>query len=75
MKIDKSTKTWMWILGGVVGAATAAYAAKRIQTYLAWREEEEFQANDRKIQRYEDYVHANGGKRRRGRKPRTTTTH
>ena len=75
MKLEKSTKGWMWFLGGVVAVAASAYAAKRIQTYLAWREEEDYQANERKIQQYEDYVHANGGKRRRGRKPRTKTAH
>ena len=65
MKLDKSSKTWMLVLGGIVAVAASAYAAKRIQTYLAWREEEEYQENQEKIEEYEDYVHSNGRKRKK----------
>jgi hypothetical protein len=65
MKLDKSSKTWMLVLGGIVAVAASAYAAKRIQTYLALREEEEYQENQEKIEEYEDYVHSNGRKRKK----------
>lgn len=66
MELDKKdSKAWMWMIGGVVAAAAAAYAVKRIQVYMAWQEEREFQGIEDKIEQYDDYVHSNGHKRKR----------
>ena len=67
MKIVKSSKSLFWVVGGLVAVAASAYAAKRIQVWMAWREEEEIQETERQIEEYEEYVHANGGKRRKSR--------
>lgn len=61
----KDSNTWLWVVGGVVAAAAAAYAVKRVNVWLAWQEERDFQDTDRKIEEYEDYVHSNGHKRKR----------
>lgn len=58
-------KRIFWILGGVAAAAASAYAIRRVMVWLAWREEQEFNETERQIEQYEDYVHANGHKRRR----------
>ncbi|MEA2553245.1 MAG: hypothetical protein QOJ65_1421 [Fimbriimonadaceae bacterium] len=66
MKLEKKdSKTLLWVVGGIVAVAASAYAAKRIHGWMAWQEEREFQDTDRKIEQYDDYVHANGHKRRR----------
>ena len=65
MKVNKNTKTWMLVVGGVLAVAASAYAAQRLRVYLAWREEEDYQENERKIEQYEDYVHSNGGRKRK----------
>ena len=63
----KKSSTVFWIVGGVAAVAASAYAAKRLQTYLAWREEKELEEAKEQIDRYESYVHANGGPKRRSR--------
>jgi hypothetical protein len=65
----KKPSTIVWVVGGVAALAASAYAAKRLQTYLAWREEKDLEETKREIDRYEAYVHANGGKKK---KPRAT---
>ena len=53
--------TIFWVLGGAVAAAASVYAAQRIRVYLAWREERDLEETNREIERYENYVNANGG--------------
>ena len=61
----KNKSTLFWVLGGAAAAAASIYAAKRIQVYLAWREEQELEETNRQIEQYEDYVHSNGGSPRK----------
>ena len=67
MKILKGSKSLFWVVGGLVAVAASAYAAKRLQVWIAWREEDDLQETEREIEEYEQYVHANGGKRRKAR--------
>ena len=59
-----------WVIGGAAAVVASAYAVKRIQVYLAWQDEKEEEENERKIERYENYMHANGGKQRKPRSAR-----
>lgn len=65
----KKPSSILWIVGGVAAAAASAYAVKRLQVWLAWRDEKDLEEANQQIERYEAYVHANGGKKR---KPRAT---
>jgi hypothetical protein len=60
----KNKSTIFWVVGGVAAAAASAYAVRRLQTWLAWRDEKELEETNDQIERYEAYVHANGGKKR-----------
>ena len=64
----KKKSTLFWLLGGAAAAAASVYAAQRIRVYLAWRDEKELEETNREIDRYEDYVHANGDGNRKARR-------
>ena len=66
----KSKSTIFWVVGGVAAVAASAIAARRLQNWLAWREEKELEDAKEEIDRYEAYVHANGGKKKTARKPK-----
>ena len=64
----KKKSTLFWLVGGAAAAAASVYAAQRLKIYLAWRDEKELEETNREIDRYEDYVHANGDGNRKARR-------
>jgi len=65
-------KSILWVVGGIAAVAASAYAVQRLRVWMAWRDEEEFEETEREIERYDAYVHSNGGKKRAPRKTKSS---
>jgi hypothetical protein len=69
----KGSKTAFWVLGGIVATAASAYAVHRLRIWMAWQDEKEYEETKREIDRYEEYVHSNGDRKPKAKRPKKTT--